>query len=409
MNRDLRQKSLFSQEAPLAESERPSGFDGFEGQEHAVARVMAFLSGRRTPSVLFYGPPGCGKSSLALLMARKSGLPYERISAPEAGIATLREVMARVKILVLDEIHRFSKAQQDFFLPFVERGDIILLASTTENPSFSVTRQLLSRMHAIRMDPLPMESLKKIALRGAAREGLRDKEELLDFICRQSGGDARTLLALVELAGTIKDPDIAKMKEIIPERLMRHDRDGDSHYEIISALIKSIRGSDPDAALYWLAALISGGEDPLFICRRLCISAAEDIGLADPGALSVADSCFSIVEKIGMPEGRIPMAETTVYLAMAPKSNTAYKALDRAIADIRENGAAPVPLHLRNAVTDLQRENGFHENYLYPHDYEGGWVSQTYIPEGIGPFFMAGKNGMEENMVAAWRKRRGEV
>lgn len=377
---------------PLAEDLRPGAFSGFIGQEDTVKRVTALTSGKRMPSLLFYGPPGCGKSTLSLLIARKSRLGFVRMSAPEASVSAMREATAKHPMLVLDEIHRFSKAQQDFFLPIVERGELTLIATTTENPSFCVTPQLLSRMHALRMKALCRDDLLKIAENGAKKEGVVLSPEVADFMCGKSGGDARTLLSLVELFSTLpeKERTVEGFSAILPEMIGRHNED--THYELASALIKSIRGSDPDAAVYWLAALIHSGEDPAFISRRLVISASEDIGLADPAAMTVALSCLKTVQEIGMPEGRIPLAETAIYLARAPKSNDSYMAINRALSYISANGVAPVPLHLRNAPTALHKAEGFHKGYLYPHDYPGNWVEQQYLPDGVEEKFYTPKH-----------------
>ncbi|MBQ7617563.1 MAG: AAA family ATPase, partial [Desulfovibrio sp.] len=307
-----------SVKAPLPERLRPLEQEQFLGQEHLRARLNSILQGEHLPSLLFFGPPGCGKSTLALILARHFSKRFIRISAPETGLQNLRRSLSGMEILILDEIHRFSKAQQDFFLPLVESGELILLATTTENPSFSVTRQLLSRLHVLRLRPLGPEELFQLAKRGAKALDKDLPDEALRLLGRAAHGDARTLLNLLEYAAGCPEPlTFDKVRELLPEIMARHDKNGDSHYEYASALIKSIRGSDVNAALYYLACLLEGGEDPRFICRRLILSAAEDVGLADPKALPLAVACQEAVEFVGMPEGYLPMAETVTYLALA--------------------------------------------------------------------------------------------
>ena len=395
---------LGNEKRPLAERIRPTGLADFVGQTHVVSRLTTMLAAPRLPSLLLFGPPGCGKSTLALILAKAKGRPYVRVSAPEAGLSALRELIKGKEILILDELHRFSKAQQDFFLPLLETGDIVLLATTTENPSFSVTRQLLSRLHVLRLRPLSHDELMGLAERGAKAAGIELARESLDAIALLSSGDGRTLLNLVEFTAALPEEKRAPeaLRKELPEALARGDRDGDSHYELASAMIKSIRGSDPDAALYYLACMLESGEDPRFACRRLMISAAEDVGLADPMALPLAVSCTEAVEKIGMPEGFIPLAETAVYLALAPKSNSSYAAYLAAKKDIMQSGVKPVPLHLRNPSTRLQREWGFGKGYKYPHAYPEAWVEQDYLPEElVGRQFYTAKDQGQEPRLAA--------
>lgn len=395
---------LGNEKRPLAERIRPTGLPDFVGQTHVVSRLTTMLAAPRLPSLLLFGPPGCGKSTLALILAKAKGRPYVRVSAPEAGLSALRELIKGKEILILDELHRFSKAQQDFFLPLLETGDIVLLATTTENPSFSVTRQLLSRLHVLRLRPLSHDELMLLAERGAKAAGMELARESLDAIALLSSGDGRTLLNLVEFTAALPEDKRAPeaLRKELPEALARGDRDGDSHYELASAMIKSIRGSDPDAALYYLACLLESGEDPRFACRRLMISAAEDVGLADPMALPLAVSCAEAVERIGMPEGFIPLAETAVYLALAPKSNSSYAAYLAAKKDIMQSGVKPVPLHLRNPSTRLQREWGFGKGYKYPHAYPEAWVDQEYLPEElVGRQFYTAKDQGQEPRLAA--------
>ena len=393
---------------PLADRIRPTSLDEFVGQTHIRNRIGAFAQSKRMPSLLLFGPPGCGKSTLAMLLARMTGKKHLRVSAPEAGLTALRKMLPGQEILILDELHRFSKAQQDFFLPILESGEITLLATTTENPSFSVTRQLLSRLHVLRLRQLTREELLDVSLRGARELGVDLEEESHKMLTAMAGGDARTLLNLLEYTAELpKDRRCPEcLRESLPEIVVRGDRDGDSHYELVSALIKSIRGSDPDAALYYLACLLEGGEDPRFVTRRLIISASEDVGLGDPNALNHAMACHHAVEAIGMPEGFIPMAQTAVYLALAPKSNSTYAAYRTAQKEVRENGPKPVPPHLPNATTSLQHEWGYGRGYLYPHNFPRSWADQDYLPsELVGRKFYHPKDQGDEPRLLAWLKQ----
>ncbi len=393
---------------PLAERLRPRKLEDFVGQSHLGVRPAALMEAPRLPSLLLFGPPGCGKSTLALLLAQARGGSILRLSAPEAGLQQLRKQLAGVDILVLDELHRFSKAQQDFFLPLLESGELTLIATTTENPSFSVTRQLLSRLHVLRLRQLGREDLIGLAERGAAACGIDLPGDVLGFLASAAHGDARALLNLVEQAAALPEEKrtLEQIKAVLPEIPVRHDKDGDSHYEYASALIKSIRGSDPDAALYYLACLLEGGEDPRFICRRLILSASEDVGLADPRALPLAVACQQAVEFTGMPEGHIPLAETVVYLALARKSNSTYAAYANAAREVKLHGPHPVPLHLRNASTRLQRQWGYGKDYKYPHNFPQAWVEQDYLPPEVGNrIFYQPKGVGEEPGLAAWNRR----
>lgn len=393
---------------PLPERMRPDDLALFLGQTHLGNRLRSLMQAKRLPSLLFFGPPGCGKSTLALLLAKSTGKTFLRLSAPEAGLQHLRRSLSGVEILVLDELHRFSKAQQDFFLPLVESGELTLLATTTENPSFSVTRQLLSRLHVLRLRPLGRTELVELARRGAADLQTEMPDDLAELLAGVAHGDARTLLNLVEYVAALPADlrDIEHIKAALPEVLVRHDKDGDNHYELASALIKSIRGSDVDAALYYLACLLEGAEDPRFICRRLILSASEDVGLADPNALQLAVACQQAVEFVGMPEGFIPLAETVTYLALARKSNATYAAYLNAQREIKLNGPHPVPLHLRNPSTQLHKEWGYGKEYKYPHNYPESWIQQTYLPQELEGrrFYQPRDKGEEPRLTQWWRK-----
>ncbi len=395
-------------QAPLAEQMRPHKLENYIGQEHLKDKLNALSSAKRLPSLLLYGPPGCGKSSLALLLAKSHNLPFLRISAPEAGITELRKKLKEGQCLILDELHRFSKAQQDFFLPLLENGTITLIATTTENPSFCITRQLLSRLHLLKLEALENDNLNVLAKNTLDTLNSNLDEDVTDLLIHTSYGDARTLLNLIELVLALpkEEQNLDAVLKALPEIVAKHDKNGDSHYEKISALIKSIRGSDPDAALYYLASLLESGEDVRFISRRLIISASEDIGLADPNALSLAVACQQAVEFVGMPEGFIPLAETTVYLALAPKSNSTYAAYKKVAEEIRTNGIRPVPIHLRNAHTNLQRQMNYGRDYKYPHDYENAYIDQQYLPDSFDKvFYHAKSNGKEKDLYTNFLNR----
>ncbi|SDN56798.1 Recombination protein MgsA [Desulfonauticus submarinus] len=398
---------------PLAEKLRPNTLEEFVGQSHLKNRIKAIIQAKRLQSLLFFGPPGCGKSTLAILLAKSWNKKYLRVSAPEIGLSGLRQKIKNIDILILDEIHRFSKAQQDFFLPLLETGEITLLATTTENPSFSITRQLLSRLHVLKLASLTHQELLSLAQKAVSYLNISIPKESLEILISLSGGDARTLLNLIEYLSNLKPNDLspANLKTILPEIVIKGDRQGDSHYELISALIKSIRGSDPDASLYYLACLLEGGEDPRFICRRLILSASEDIGLADPMALPLAVSCAEAIDLIGMPEGFIPLAETVVYLALAPKSNSTYAAYLSAQKEVRLNGPKPVPLHLRNPSTRLHKEWGYGQGYKYPHAYPGSYVAQDYLPEGLKnrQFYFPKSEGMETRLNLWLKQKKKQI
>lgn len=397
-----------SQKRPLAESLRPESLDDFIGQSHFRQRLRTLMQSKDLPSLLLFGPPGCGKSTVAILLAKHSGKSFVRVSAPEVGVTALRKQIQDKEILILDELHRYSKAQQDFFLPLLETGELTLIATTTENPSFSVTNQLLSRLHVLRLRSLSTIELVEVGKRGLQLTERIIPEKSLELLASLSSGDARTMLNLVEFASKLDEGELdpEQLKTRLPEIVLRGDRDGDSHYELASALIKSIRGSDPDAALYYLASLVETGEDPRFICRRLILSASEDVGLADPMAMPLAVACEQAVDRVGMPEGWIPMAETVVYLALAPKSNSAYAGYLSAMKEIRSNGPKPVPLQLRNASTSLQKEWGYGQGYKYPHAYPESWVDQEYLPSELrGRTFYQPKNQGHEERLNLWTRK----
>lgn len=391
---------------PLAERLRPRNLDEYIGQKHLVgegAVLRRMIDSGRISSFILWGPPGVGKTTLAQIIANRLETPFYTLSAVTSGVKDVREVIDKAQkgrffnsaspILFIDEIHRFSKSQQDSLLGAVERGTVTLIGATTENPSFEVIRPLLSRCQLYVLKPLEKDDLEALLLRAVTDDVvLRERDiELKETsaLLRYCGGDARKLLNILELVVeslsdggkvVVTDEEVVRCLQQNP---LAYDKDGEMHYDIISAFIKSIRGSDPDAAIYWLARMIEGGEDPKFIARRLVISAAEDIGLANPNALLLANAAFEAVQKIGWPEGRIPLAEATVYLATSAKSNSAYLAIDEAIGLVREAGNLPVPLHIRNAPTKLMKDLGYNDGYKYPHDYSGHFVVQQYLPDDI--------------------------
>ena len=390
---------------PLAERLRPRTLDDYIGQRHLVgenAVLRKMIEAGRITSFILWGPPGVGKTTLAQIIANRLETPFFTLSAVTSGVKDVRDVIEKAQkgrffneaspILFIDEIHRFSKSQQDSLLGAVERGIVTLIGATTENPSFEVIRPLLSRCQLYVLKSLEKDDLLQLLDRAIHTDVmLRERKiELKETaaMLRYSGGDARKLLNILELVvEASEEKDVVITDEMVVSRLQQnplaYDKDGEMHYDIISAFIKSIRGSDPDAALYWLARMIEGGEDPKFIARRLVISAAEDIGLANPNALLLANAAFDAVNKIGWPEGRIPLAEATVYLATSEKSNSAYLAIDKALALVRSTGNQPVPLHLRNAPAKLMADLGYHDGYLYPHDFPGHYVKQQYMPDAL--------------------------
>ena len=390
---------------PLAERLRPRTLDDYIGQKHLVgenAVLRKMIEAGRITSFILWGPPGVGKTTLAQIIANRLETPFYTLSAVTSGVKDVRDVIEKAQkgrffneaspILFIDEIHRFSKSQQDSLLGAVERGIVTLIGATTENPSFEVIRPLLSRCQLYVLKSLDKDDLLQLLDRAIHTDiMLRERNITLKetaAMIRYSGGDARKLLNILELVVEASpEGDVVITDDMVVNRLQQnplaYDKDGEMHYDIISAFIKSIRGSDPDAALYWLARMIEGGEDPKFIARRLVISASEDIGLANPNALLLANAAFDAVNKIGWPEGRIPLAEATVYLATSEKSNSAYLAIDKALDIVRRTGNQPVPLHLRNAPTKLMADLGYHDGYLYPHDYPGHYVAQQYMPDAL--------------------------
>lgn len=390
---------------PLAERLRPTTLDDYIGQKHLVgpgAVLRQMIDSGHISSFILWGPPGVGKTTLAKIIAQHLDTPFYTLSAVNSGVKEVREVIDRATngrffseqspILFIDEIHRFSKSQQDSLLAAVETGAITLIGATTENPSFEVIRPLLSRCQVYVLKSLDKADL-EVLLHRALTKDLVLKERHIEVketeaLFRYSGGDARKLLGILDLVTSASDADPlvidnATITERLQQNPLAYDKEGEMHYDIISAFIKSIRGSDPDAALYWLARMIEGGEEPKFIARRLVISASEDIGLANPNALLLANAAFDAVAKIGWPEGRIPLAEATVYLATSAKSNSAYMGINNALQLVKRTGNLPVPLRLRNAPTKLMAELGYHDGYLYPHDYPGNFTPQQYLPNEV--------------------------
>lgn len=412
---------------------RPRTLDAYVGQKHIVGKgavLRSMIDSGRIASFILWGPPGVGKTTLAQIIANKLETPFYTLSAVTSGVKDVREVIEKARqnrffttaspILFIDEIHRFSKSQQDSLLGAVEKGIVTLIGATTENPSFEVIRPLLSRCQLYVLKPLEREDLEELLHRAVTEdEELRKRTIVLqetDAMLRYSGGDARKLLNILELVVESEGSDsVTITDEMVANRLQQnplaYDKGSDMHYDIISAFIKSIRGSDPDAALYWLARMIEGGEDPKFIARRLVISASEDVGLANPNALLLANAAFDAVNKIGWPEGRIPLAEATVYLATSPKSNSAYLAIDEALACVRKTGNQPVPLHLRNAPTQLMKSLGYHDGYKYAHDFPDHFVEQQYLPDQLkdSRFWHAQHSPSEEKqyqwMLRCWGDR----
>ncbi len=427
---------------PLAERMRPTTLDDYIGQKHLVgegAVIRRMIESGNISSFILWGPPGVGKTTLAKIIAEQTQVPFYTLSAVTSGVKEVRDLLERCRadassvfskgrpVLFIDEIHRFNKSQQDSLLGAVENGTVTLIGATTENPSFEVIRPLLSRAQVYVLKPLENNDLLELLQRAITKDRVLSqkgvKVEETEALLRFSGGDARKLLNILDLmlqALGEGEPFVIN-DELVTERLqqnpMAFDKDGEMHYDIISAFIKSIRGSDPDAAIYWLARLIAGGEDPKFIARRLVISASEDIGLANPNALLLANATFDTIHKIGWPEGRIPLAECVIYLATSPKSNSAYMAINTALQYVEQTGNMPVPLHLRNAPTKLMEQMGYGCGYKYAHDYPGNFVRQKFMPEKSGnpQFWNAADNAQEAKMKqrmdalwGEWRQQQGE-
>lgn len=413
---------------PLAERMRPQTLDDFVGQLHLVGQgavIRRMLEQKRVSSFILWGPPGVGKTTLAYIVAKTLEVPFFSLSAVTSGVKEVREVIERAKsshffgenspILFIDEIHRFSKSQQDSLLGAVEQGVITLIGATTENPSFEVIRPLLSRCQVYILNPLEVHDLQKLLERTLKKDlFLKERNiqiESTQALFRYSGGDARKLLNIIDLvtgeSEVISDEVVTNCLQQNP---LAYDKEGEMHYDLISAFIKSVRGSAPDAALYYLARMIEGGEQPEFIARRLVILASEDIGLANPNALLLANAAFDVIHKIGWPEARISLAEATVYLATSPKSNSAYKGIDSALAYVRETGNLPVPLHLRNAPTKLMQDLGYSDGYKYAHEYKNNFVKQQFLPDvAQGLKFWNSQDNpsekkMQERMDFLWKK-----
>lgn len=411
---------MFSPHIPLAERLRPSSIDEYLGQDHLLGKngvLRRSIEAGHIPSMILWGPPGSGKTTLAFIISRTLNRPFYTLSAVHSGVKEVREIIEKSHkqeniILFIDEIHRFNKAQQDSLLSAVESGRITLIGATTENPSFEVISPLLSRCQVFVLNPLSIENL-EILIHRAINEleqqtGKKIEITEKEALFRISGGDARKLLNALELAVNLnsdRDQEVIRIDnqrvlDAIQQQLALYDKSGEMHYDIISAFIKSVRGSDPNAAVYWLARMIEGGEDPLFIARRMIILASEDIGNANPNALLLANACFDAVHKIGYPEARIVLAQTAIYLAASPKSNSAYKAIEMALELVRQTGDLPVPLHLRNAPTRLMKDLGYGENYLYAHDFPGNFVTQEFFPEKLKgtTIYTPGKNQREDEI-----------
>ena len=421
---------------PLAERMRPHTLDLVVGQQHLLGTgkvLRRLIETDQLTSVIFWGPPGTGKTTLARVIAATTKCRYVSFSAVLQGIKEVREILVKAQeersyhgrrtVLFVDEIHRFNKAQQDAFLPWVERGDVILIGATTENPSFEINSALLSRSRVFVLEPLAAGEVRTLLERALALpEGLGNRQldataEALDFLAEMAHGDARVALNTLELAANLADAgriELTTVETALQKAPLLYDQGGEEHYNVISAFIKSLRGSDPDAAVYWLARMLEAGEDPMFITRRMVIFAAEDVGNADPRALQIAVAAQQALHLIGLPEGRIPLAQAVTYLATAPKSNASYLAIDAALAEVRKSGALPVPLHIRNAPTKLMKELGYHKGYQYAHDRDGAVVTQAHLPEQLHgrEFYRPKESGYEKTIAERlryWAAKRKEA
>jgi putative ATPase len=424
---------------PLAERMRPRDLDEFVGQAHLVGagKILDRLQGGALPSLILWGPPGTGKTTLAGILAARSQARFVALSAVQAGVKDLRDAVAAADealaehrqrtVLFLDEIHRFNKAQQDALLPHVEAGTITLIGATTENPSFEVNAALLSRCKVVRLEALGESDLRRLVdralideTRGLGKRGLDVPDDARDLIAREAQGDARRALSTLEVAAELapqsddgrRAVDAAIVEEALQKKTLLYDKAGEEHYNVVSAFIKSMRGSDPDAAVYWMTRMLEAGEDPMFVLRRLVIFASEDVGNADPRALSVAVAALEAVRMVGLPEGTLPMTQAAIYLATAPKSNAVLTTYASARKAVTESGALPVPIHIRNAPTGLMKQMGYGAGYKYPHDFEGHYVAEDYLPEALRGrrFFRPSQSGYELELgerLRAWRKQAG--
>jgi putative ATPase len=417
---------MMNNNIPLAERLRPTSLDDYIGQEHLVGQsgiVRTMINSGRINSFILWGPPGVGKTTLAKIIAQQTDVPFYTLSAVTSGVKDVREVLDRCRhdansmfvkgrpILFIDEIHRFNKSQQDSLLGAVENGTVTLIGATTENPSFEVIRPLLSRAQVYTLKSLDVDALQMLLDRALTKDPILASRNVVveqkDALFRYAGGDARKLLNILDIIeqSTPSDQPMVINDRIVTDRLQEnpaaYDRNGEMHYDIISAFIKSMRGSDPDGAVYWLARMVEGGEDPAFIARRMMILASEDVGLANPNAVLLANATFDAVMKIGWPESRIILSECAIYLANSPKSNSAYMAINNAMQTVSQTGDLPVPLHLRNAPTKLMADLGYHEGYKYAHDYQGNYVKQQYLPDGLEGthFWVPGNNPSEAKMA----------
>jgi putative ATPase len=422
-----------SETAPLAERMRPQSIAEYVGQSHILGEgklLRRLIETDRLSSLIFWGPPGSGKTTLAKIIANATKSHFIFFSAIMSGIKEIREVVKEAEdtlkyqgkrtILFVDEIHRFNKSQQDAFLPYVERGTFTMIGATTENPSFEVIAPLLSRCKVLVLNALTDEDIAQIlshaltdAERGLGKSGLKIDEEALSFMAEQASGDARVALNTLETAARIAHTGVINLetaREAVQRKPLLYDKGGEEHYSVISAFIKSMRGSDPDAALYWLARMLEAGEDPLFVLRRMVVFASEDVGNADPRGLQMAVSALQAFQLVGMPEGRIILGQAVSYLATAPKSNASYLGIDQALAEVRQSGALPVPMHIRNAPTSLMKKLGYGKGYRYPHDYAGGYVAQGYLPDEIAGkrFYQPKESGYEKSIKERMEWIKGE-